>query len=445
MQVRVHLKKPILVQVLLLASFLGAFGFMDFYSALHVTEGSILCVVVLFSWLAFSTRMDSRGLLLNVLSVFGLVLFVLFYALVFAVRTDAPLLPSVLAQRYYIFFLIAPVTYMLYRSGWRLADFRRVFVLAAVLAMTSRAIVDLFPPSSASAPSPYVAPPREFLIFKQDTAYEGSSSLLRRLDASALFSALYFGRGLFSSKGFISFGFNLAVTVLSVSLLMVNAPRTLVAAALLSVLLYGVVLSRPVRAKLFIVLLPLLISAIAMYAAQLGNLVSTLFGGDLSYSTRVNSTQIAWEVVSQYPLFGIGQESAQSITYQDLFGAHFYPTDVGLLGVAFQWGAVGLVLYVFFSVWLVVKLLKLLWAYTGDASKTASRERLFLWALFILCLTFALTSPVQARFVKTEGLTIAAFAVGLIASHRHTLRSKHRGVPRPGPEPAANLRVARHV
>ena len=438
-----RLKRPIFAQFLLLGSFLGAFGFMDFYSVLHVTEVSILCIVTLFCWLALSMRLDAKGVLLNLLFAFGLVFFVLLYAFVFAARTGAPLLPSVLAQRYYAFALVAPVVYMLYRSGWGLADFRRVFVFAVIMSTMSRVAVDLFPPA-ISASSAFVAPPREFLIFKQDTAYGDYSSVLRRLDASALFTALYCGRGLLVYRGLIPFVLNLAVATLAVTLLAVNAPRTLLAAVLLGVLLYGTVLLRPWRAKMFVVLLPLVVAIPSLFAAQLGGLLPALFGGDLSYTTRVNSTQIARGVVSQYPLFGIGQESAQSITYQDLFGAHFYPTDVGLLGVAFQWGLIGLVLYLGFCVWLVVNLLRLLWSYTDGAREAMSTEKLFLWVLFIVCLTFALTSPVQARFVKTEGLAIAAFSVGLIVSNRGLLRGVYSAATRRGPQPAADLGVTHH-
>lgn len=436
-----RLRKPSLAQALLLGSFLGAFGFLDFYLALHVTELAAACVVALFLWLLLSARLDIRGWLLASFSVLGMALFMFFYAFVFTARTDAALLPSVLAQRDYVFFLIAPITVMLYRSGWRLTDFQGIFVLAVVLATMSRILVDLAPPT-ASAPSPFVPPPREFLIFKQDTAYPGYSFLLRRLDASALLSALYFGRGLLRSKSPVSFGLHLVVTALSVMLLGINAPRTLLAATLLALLLYGLFLARPGRAKLLIVLLPLLASITALLVARLGNVLPQIFGGDLSYETRVQSTRIAQESVAQYPVFGFGQESAQSVTYQDVFGAHFYPSDLGLLGVVFQWGLLGLLLYVAFTVWLVVNLLKLLWAYTGNAGKIESREQLFLWVLFILCLTFAVTSPIQARFTKTEGLTIAAFSVGLIASHRHALKNGYRVGARKSAPPAAEVRAA---
>ena len=445
MHTRLRLKEPVPVYLLLLASFLGAFGFLDFYSVLHVTELSILCIIVLFSWLGFSTKMDKRAVLLNLFTLCGLMSFVLVYALVFTARTGAPLLPSVLAQRYYAFILIVPVVYMLYRSGWRLKDFQRVFVLAAVLAVLSRVVVDVIPSSTTSAFSPFIDPPREFLIFKQDTVYGEASFLLRRFDASALFVTLYFGRQLLKPKNLASFGFCLAITTLSTTILFVNAPRTLLASALVALLLYSVVLSRPDRSKLFLILLPLLVLLIGMYASQLNSVVQVVFGGDLSYTTRVQSAQKAWEVISQYPLLGFGQESAQSISYHDLFGEKFYPSDIGLLGLTFQWGLVGVILYLFFSLWLVVNLLKLLWAYTGGTGKIESREQVFLWGLFVVCLTFALATPVQTRFVKTEGIAIAALSLGLVLSYKRGLRSEQRRNLQSRTQPVIDGQVERHI
>ena len=416
---RVRLRKPLLAHVLLQVSFLGALGFLGYLPSLHTVEAGIVCTVVLYAWLAVSIKVDSRWVLYIFLPAFGLMFFILFYAFIYSIRVDAPLLPSVLAQREYFFFLLAPVTYMLLRCGWSLRDFQRIFVLAVLFALMSRVVADLtLSPTSLSSA-------RQFLVFKQDTAYE-QSYWLRRADASAVFSVLYFGRALFRSKTLVSFGLLLAVTVLSTTLLIVNAPRSLVASTVVVIALYGVFLSRRGRAGLLVVLLPLCILIIALLVPQLRNTVAKVLGDDLSYEVRVESARIAWEYFLKYPLFGFGQESAVSISYRDLFGEHFYPSDVGLLGVAFQWGLLGLLLYVSFSVWLVVNLLKLLWIYTDNARKAYSREELFLWALFMLCLIFTISSPLQARFIKPEGVAIAAFSLGLLWSHKRGVGGGHR-------------------
>lgn len=115
-------------------------------------------------------------------------------------------------------------------------------------------------------------------------------------------------------------------------------------------------------------------------------------------------------------MFGMGQDSAGSITFQELLGETFFPSDVRLLVIAFQFGAAGFLLYLFFCGWLFVNLLRTLWSYAGEAP---AAERAFLLALFIISLAIMPGSPIQARFVKLEGPAIAAFSLGLLIGRQN--------------------------
>lgn len=404
------LKKPLLAQVLLLVSFMGSFGFLGFYPAFHIELIAESCIVLLYVWLALSIPVDSRWFLYIFFPAFGLVVFILLYAYVFTIRIGAPLLPSIIAQRYYVYFLIAPAVYALRVHGWKLADFRRVFVLAMLMSMASRVVAD------------FTLSPKSLLLsgdlfaFGLNQIYSDQAYLLRRLDLSVLFSALYFGRRALQVRGVYMIGTYVAITLLAVALLIVDVPRVLWASAVLAVILYGLFLARPSRARMFVVVLPLCALVILLSVPQIGTAFFGVFGEELSYTVRVGSSQTAWEVFSQHPLFGMGQDSAGSITFQELFGETFFPSDVGLLGIAFQFGAVGLLLYLFFCGWLLVNLLRTLWTYGEEAH---SAEWTFLWALFIIDLAIMVGSPIQARFIKPEGLAIAAFSLGLLMGRRH--------------------------
>jgi O-Antigen ligase len=399
-----------MAQVLLLVSFMGSFGFFGFYPAFHIELITESCIVLLYLWLALSIPIDSRWFLYIFLPAFGLAVFILLYAYVFTIRTDAPLLPSIVAQRYYVYFLIAPVTYALRVHGWKLADFRRVFVLAMLMSVASRVVAD------------FTLSPRSLLLsgdlfaFGLNQIYSDQAYLLRRLDLSVLFSALYFGRRALQVRSVYMIGTYVTITLLAVVLLIVDVPRVLWASAVFAAVLYGLFLARPRRARMFIVLLPLFALIIFLSVPQIGAAISGLFGEELSYTVRVGSSQTAWEVVSKHPLFGMGQDSAGSVTFQELFGETFFPSDVGLLGIAFQFGAAGLLLYLFFCGWLFVNLLRTLWSY-GEGARSA--EWTFLWALFIMDLAIMIGSPIQARFIKPEGLAIAAFSLGLLMGRQH--------------------------
>ncbi len=405
------LRRPLLAQVLLLVSLMGGFGFLGFYPAFHIELIAEACTILLYLWLALSIPIDSRWFLYLCLPAFGLAVFIVFYAYVFTIRTDTPLFPSIAAQRYYVYFLIAPATFALRIHGWKLADFRQVFVLAMLMSMASRVVAD------------FTLSPRSLLLsgdlfsYGLNATYSQQAYLLRRLDLSVLFSALYFGRRALQVRSvYVVKGAYLAITALAALMLLVDVPRVLWASAVIAVVLYGLFLAQPWRARMFVVLVPLLAMIILLSLPQIGAAFSGMFSEELSYTVRVGSSQIAWDVVSKHPLFGMGQDSAGSITFQELFGETFFPSDVGLLGIAFQFGATGLLLYLFYCGWLFVNLLRALWSYGGEAH---AAERAFLWALFIISLAIMLGSPIQARFVKPEGLAIAAFSLGLLIRRQH--------------------------
>ena len=407
-----RLRKPLLAQALLLGSFLGALGFFQFYPTFPVQNAAIACTCLLFFWLALSTPIDSRWFSYICVPAFVLIIFVLLYAYVFAVRTDAPILPSILAQRYYAFFLLAPVTYMLRVRGWELADFRRVLVPAILLVTMSRVVADF----TVSPKSLLLS--GDFFTLRLNAEYSEQAYLLRRLDLSVLLSALYFGRRVLQSRTIPAAGFSMAVATLSVVFLLISVPRVLLASTAVALIVYGAFLTRPRRARVFIVLLPLFIPLIALSVPQVASAVSDTLWQDPSFTARVSSNQIGWDIVAKYPVFGLGQDSLASTSYQDLLGENFFPGDIGLLGIAVQYGMVGVILYLLLSAWLFANMLRLLWSYNGNAREARSREKVFVWALFIVCFAIVLGSPVQARFIKPEGLCIAAFCSGLLVSRK---------------------------
>ncbi len=429
------LRKPVAAQLLLAFVIMAALGFLSTSPGLHITDLGEVCTLLLYSGLAMSTKINSRWVLYVFLPAFLLVVFIVFYAYIFSAREHSPLMFSILAQRYYLYVLIGPIVYMLYARGWRLVDFRRVFVSAVFLTLMARVGSDIASPHSLLLSG-------SFGTLRLNTVYE-QAYLIRRLDMTSLFSAFYFARGIFSSRNLFWAGFRLTITVLSVVLLAITVPRTLLAAAIIALVLYMVFLARPVRAKLLVILLPLYVVILWISLPQAGEMFVHTFGHDPSYTARIETSLKAWQAFSQHPLFGFGNDSVRAVSFQELFGAHFFPSDVGLLGVAFQYGLVGAILYLFFSAWLFVNLLRILWA---SSTRVNVEERTFLWTLFMVSSLIIIASPVQAKFVYGDGLPIAAFAWGLLMSHKHglsTWRSKLAAAKAPprSPQPVVGAAV----
>lgn len=417
----IRLSRPLFAYPLLFIGLAGAFGFLD-YSVLlplHFEEFAEGCTLLLFSWLAVSTRVTSARGPYVYLPALGLLGFVLLYAYVFHLRTDEPLLPSILAQRYYVFVLLAPSVYLLFVRGWKPADLRRVFVLAMLTAAAGYALYDVtLSPQSALLSG-------RFFVLQLGSSYLDAGGELRRLNAVTLFLLLYFAGRLLQARRPLPIASG--VVAVSVLLLVVTIPRALLASAGVALILYVLFLRRPGRAALTMIMLPLYGFVAALLSPDLRDAFIGAFSSDLSYEVRVVEVQKAWQSIREYPLLGFGQDSVQSLSYQDIFG-HLYPADIGLLGVAFQYGLLGLVVYLAFVAWLCTNLLRLVWTHAGAGA--GPRQRLFVWTLFIICFVFLVASPLQARFVMPEGqgLPIGAVSWGLLMAYRHGLISV-RGTP----------------
>lgn len=432
MAVGLRLRRPVPAQVLLLLGLLGALGFGRYHLFLHVREISGLCAAALFFWLVSTTRVRRSGVLPALVPAVVPGLLAVLFAYVFAVRTGYSPLPSVLAQRDFVFFLIAPAIYLLHARGWRPADFGGAFVLAASLTVAYYAASYFTVDAQAwlNSGDPYQ---ESLVVYDESRGYRLKGPLF-----AVLFLALYCGaRALRTTGGALKFGLYLAAATLNAVLLAVNLPRSLLFSAVVALVVYGVFLRRPARVGLLAILFPTLAALAALAARPVGAVFSSRFGQDWSYTARADTSRIAWDYFLQYPVFGFGQDSKQTVPFQELFGHQFFPQDIGLLGVAFKFGLVGTLLYLLLAAWLLAGLLRMAWALDGGE---AARQKSFVWALLITCLAIIVAAPLQATFIYGEGVALAAVAWGLVLSQRHEStgarsqqgRGAGRAVARPG-------------
>lgn len=407
----IRLRRPLLAHGFLAVGVSGSIGFLAHYPALKFRDLAILCVVGLFTWLALSKKPDSDWVRCVFIPAFGLLLFVVFYAYVFTIRVDAPFLPSVLSQRQYSFFLLGPIVYMLYLRGWRMEDFQRIFVASTVLVVISQVFYDTVVSGNSLLLS------GQFFVLDLGEATENSSAT-RTANIGAMFAVLYFSRRLFQSREVPMVAFSLSMVTVSTLLLLVAIPRGLLTAAGAALLVYALWLARPDRARLAAIMLPLYAALVALLWSPVREYFLGMFGEDKTWAAREDTAASAWESFREYPLLGFGSDSVYSISFRDIFGDGFWVSDIGLLGVLFQYGLLGVGLYVFLVGWLCAAMIGMRWSYAGRVSRERS---VFIWALFAICLVFVLTSPLQARFIYSVGLPIGAFCWGLVMAHRREL------------------------
>lgn len=428
-----RLQKPLSAQVMLLISFLGAFGFLRYFPGVPVLLISELCVAALVFGLSIATRPDVKWVLYVFLPAVALGIFVVFYAYIFTLRTGSPFLPSVLAQRHYVFFLVGPVIYMLYLRGWKLADFQRPFLAAAAMTVAAFVLYDLVAAPRSILLSGRFFDPRLEAIYGADHASD-----LRSIKTSALFLTLYLARRVFQSSNIFSLQLRLGAAAVCFVLFAFGMPRGLLASLAAAILLHAVFLARPERTRLLIFALPLVAVVGAVFFSSVRDFTVESFFYDPSYQVRTETATAATEAFREYPLFGFGQDSRESTSFLELFGENFYPSDIGILGVAFQFGLLGVTLYLGLVVWLCVSLTRLLWAYAGRLDPA---QRAFLWTLFMVCLVFFFTTPLQARYIFGEGLFVGSFAWGLLMTHRHSLSIAGITAPDEGAKPATTVEM----
>ena len=406
-------RRPLLAQVLLFVGLLGAFGFERYRYALHFQEIAGVCVLMLFVWLALSTKVKRGKSWIIYVPALLIAVLVFLYAYVFYMRTGASLMPSILAQRERVFFLLAPVVYMLHIRGWRLADFERIFVFAALLAVADFAAAYV----TVDAKSWYNS--SDFYKRSMVTFDEWRGYRLKGPKFIAVLVALYFGRKALQARTLSSFVLAIVVTAVPVVLLILTFSRSTVLAALLALTIYGLFLWRAGNLSPSLIVLATLVPIVIFVLPTLASAFAITFAQDWSYTVRVEEVEKAWDTFLEYPLLGLGEASEHSVSFRDIFGTKFSPTDIGLLGVALQYGIVGLLLYLFFGLWIFVSFLKLLMKYRGQIEP---RQSAFLWILLTMCFAYLIVSPLQRPFIEIPDLAVVAFSWGLLMAHKHGLR-----------------------
>ena len=192
--------------------------------------------------------------------------------------------------------------------------------------------------------------------------------------------------------------------------------RSAAATILLATLCYHIFLARRTRVGLFLTTLPILIGVIYFSATYALQVLSTL--DPSSDGHRYKTIKYAWEYFSRYPLLGFGQQSEFSIPYTQIIHPKFYPSDVGLVGIIFKFGIVGLTLYLFFTFYSIYSLAKANWEYR----KAFGRSNILLVTLIIMFLQFSIQMAISPKLDQVSGISLTAVGLALSFVWRHHLK-----------------------
>ncbi|WP_156929257.1 hypothetical protein [Marichromatium purpuratum] len=318
----------------------------------------------------------------------------------FALNAGVPIMPSLFASREFLILFLAPTLYFLYRLGFAVEDMHRLFVTSLVIIILNYILsyhrVDLEAAYFSTGYMSYLVtydewrgyrlkPPTFALIIL--TCY---ASIRLFQDGSALRKLLW------------------VVPLLLVgyvwSLIMARSQMATVAMAML---LYPIFLSRPNRANLLVLVVPVGLMLLLAAGSTLVDAFMNAEGADV----RAKAYVIAWQTALEHPVIGFGQSSGYSKTYQDVFGPKFFPDDLGIVGTAFKYGFLGVFLYLFANFYVLSRLIKTNWYYR----KRHGVHHPLIWSLLMMMTALTLNLILNPGLAYMQGLTTAAFAVGITA------------------------------
>jgi hypothetical protein len=195
--------------------------------------------------------------------------------------------------------------------------------------------------------------------------------------------------------------------------------RSTLATMVLSMCLYPLFLSRSKRLELVIVLVPLVLLALPIVGTLALENFLQADGGNI----RAKAFALAFEHVPRHAVFGAGEDSAYGQSYQDIVAPYFYPSDLGLVGTLYKYGAVGIALYLFMH----AKIWSSLWRANLAVRDSTGRHDALVWALLMFMTAQSFNLLLNPGLAYAQGITLGSVALAL--ARLHLVASRQGGAP----------------
>ncbi|NQU67331.1 MAG: O-antigen ligase family protein [Candidatus Marinimicrobia bacterium] len=220
-------------------------------------------------------------------------------------------------------------------------------------------------------------------------------------------SLYYYSKLLKKTENYKAYFLMWMLILCDIIILYLHQPRTLLSGGLLALIIVPMISQRRQKIKILApIFLIVLIIGIFSGRHVMQN-IGDRFEGNFSLSSRIFSAGIAWSSIQQHPVFGLGFASHQSVAYQSLFGESFYPDDIGLLGIIFQFGMLGGILYLYLLYWLAKNAVINLKNPDGWSD---GLSKLWVFSTFMMITIL----PTIAKAVRDDGIGITALALGIL-------------------------------
>ncbi len=338
------------------------------------------------------------------------------YSVIYSFNANTICLPSFMASREYMLIFIAPAVYLLYQSGYEIKRIEHTFVIVLV-ALLFHYLFHYFTMDMRAAflsSDPTVA---SLVVYDEWRGYR-----LKAPTSAIVILVLYSGIRLFQPGKLFTKSLFLFLICVCFYIWSFFMPRQIIAVLVLTLSLYPLWFSRPNRTNLLALGIPLAVIVLIMVCGKVVHNFENAEGGEM----RMASYRTAWQIFSAHPVLGFGRDSQYSKTYQDIFGEHFHPSDIGIFGIAFKYGLVGIVTYIYLNLNIIFRLIKVKWCYR----KHHGKQNPLVWSLFIYITAMFLILIIQPALSYAQGLTVASFCMGYTACYFEEMGLRQSNVQR---------------
>lgn len=403
--VTLHLT-PILCLMLFIAIFAGCQG-GRYYLANRLQELGIACALGLYlvgAWRSvflLPSQEWRRWVIHPVLLILGIMLT---SSLVFRLNYHGNVFYSFFSAREFLLAFLGPGTYLLVRTGLAFATVKRVIWLA-LFALMINYLFFYFTMDLQAAFFSADHTVSNLVTFDEWRGFRLKPPLFAIM--VALLAALVL---LVQARSAGALLIALSIVAIAIYIWSIVQFRSTLATMLLSMLLYPLFLSQTSRLKFILVLTPiglLLLPPLVMLA--LDHFLQA-DGGNV----RAMAFAKAFTHIPQHPLLGAGEDSAYGDSYQDLVAPYFFPSDLGLVGVAYKYGLVGTGLYLFMHarIWLS------LWRANIAARQQQGRLEPLLWGLLIFMSAQTFNLALNPGLAYAQGITLGSLGLAVAALQR---------------------------
>jgi hypothetical protein len=398
-----HFSFSQVVNVLMLVALFTGLQGARYYAGNIAQELGIACSIVLFLIGSFfSFFIISRGewnswVILPVLLV-GII--TIGSGLTFALRYGGNPLFNIMAAREFLFIFLCPGVYLCCRAGYSTERFTNILWIVLIALMANYLfnywrldLKDMFFSTDHRIQS--------LVTYDEWRGFRLKPSLFALMVVIIWAAAKLFNNATPAVLKVVSLtAIAVAAYIWSIVLF-----RSTLATMLISLMVYPLFFYRPKNIQLLIALTPLVLILTPILATIVYQSFTDAEGGNV----RLAAFNTALKHLPDIFVVGAGEDSAYGPTYKMLFGAKFYPSDLGLIGLTFKYGVVGLILYLYLNSKIIIELCKANWNNAGGNSS----EKTLVWTLLIFFLALSINLLINTGLAYAQGITLGSCALAL--------------------------------